>query len=162
MRSWLAALAVGFLVLTGCVGVWWTDIQGQVTPTSPKAANCLLQSPARVESLRPAFRWKPVALSDAQYDFIIFEAHETSVDPRWIKWIIGREVYYREGIPEPEYRLDDPLQPKAYYFWSVRVRRAGSVSEWSLVGCRSESIHLGGGSSGRFYFPFFIFKTPSE
>ena len=152
MKRGLAVLAAGLLGLTSCA--WWTNIHGEVTPTSPKAANCFSIGPTRVESLRPAFRWEPVAEPDAQYDFIIFEAHKFIL---WPWWIIGREVYYREGIPEPEHRLDDPLRPQTYYFWSVRVRREGNVSEWAWVSC----TQVAPGAAGSMTFPFFILKTPS-
>jgi hypothetical protein len=133
MRPWLAVLAAGLLGLTGCVGVWWTDIQGEVTPKSPKAADCFLDRPTRVESLRPAFLWEPVAEPDAQYDFIIFEAYKNKISFR-PSWIIGREVHYREGLAEPEHQLDDPLRPQTYYFWSVRVRIGRSAPSGVVVG----------------------------
>ncbi len=155
MKRGLAVLAAGLLGLTSCA--WWTNIHGEVTPTSPKAANCFSNGPTRVESVRPAFRWEPVAEPDAQYDFIIFEAHKFTL---WPWWIIGREVYYREGIPEPEHRLDDPLQPQTYYFWSVRVRREGHVSEWAWVSCTQ--VALGPHPGGSRTLLFFILKTPSE
>lgn len=150
MKRGLAVLAAGLLGLTSCA--WWTNIHGEVTPTSPKAADCFLDRPTRVESLRPAFRWEPVAEPGVQYDFIIFEAHK--ILPLWI---IGREVYYREGLAEPEHRLDDPLRPQTYYFWSVRVRREGNVSEWVWVSC----TQVAWGIAGSMTFPFFILKTPS-
>lgn len=136
----------GLLGLAACIKT--TTIHG-VTPISPRADRRWTV----VESLRPTFRWVPVADANARYDFVIFESYGLP-GPREV---VGREVYYREGLQQPEHTLEISLQPDRKYFWSVRVRRGMEVSAWSrfdrfVMGC----------TVGTTEYPFFLFRTPSE
>jgi len=138
----------GLLALAACSV---TTIHG-VTPISPEVG----QDPT-VETLQPTFRWEPVAGQDARYDFIIYESYGG------IMAAVGREVYYREGLQEPEHTIEVELKPKHGYFWSVRVRRGEEVSEWSRYDFRD----VGGVPFwvlARFEhdYPFFRFRTPSK
>jgi len=106
-------------------------------------------------------RDRPAANPNLRYDFIIYEAH--AIGPTSNEWAIGREFYYREGLEEPEHRLEDPLVRGRVYCWSVRTRGGDTVSEWS----RFYLLRSDEGNSTRsgFYteeFPFFIFKRPSR
>ncbi len=76
------------------------------------------------------------------------------------EWAIGKEVYYREGLTEPEHTLEVPLQPNREYYWSVRVRRGEEVSEWS----RFDYTKVPGGCSMRQEeeYPLFWFRTPRK
>ncbi len=140
---WILA---GLLALAACS---WTTIHG-VTPISPEAG----RDPA-VETLQPTFRWEPVAEQDARYDFIIYESYGGVIAA------VGREVYYREGLQEPEYTLEDPLQPKHKYYWSIRVRRGEEVSEWSRFDFRP-AIGCVPAPRSEHEYPFFRFRTPSK
>jgi hypothetical protein len=124
-----------------------TRIHG-VTPISPKAQDSF----AAVETLQPTFRWKPAAEGDVRYDFIILESH-----PHY-REVVGREVYYREGIQEPEHTLEVSLQPDREYYWSVRVRHGQEVSEWS----GSSHWQFGYPAAHIWDEPFFRFRTPSK
>ena len=136
--------------LLGLLACSKTTIHG-ITPISPIAGLSYVsdQSPV-VKSLQPTFRWEPVDERDARYDLIIHESH--------VLGAVGREVYYREGLQEPEHTLDVSLQPDREYYWSVRVRRGDQVSEWSrfdywqAVGCIINTNE----------FPFFQFRTPDK
>ena len=148
LSRWILA---GLLALAACS---WTTIHG-VTPISPEPGiSSWTNRPTTVESLQPTFRWEPVAEQDARYDFIIYESYGGLIAA------VGREVYYREALQEPEHTLKDPLQPKHEYYWSIRVRRRGELSEWS----RFDYTSVPGGCSMRKeeVYPFFWFRTPSK
>ena len=130
----------GLLALVACS---ITKIHG-VTPISPKGGlSSWSRRPLTVESLEPTFRWEPVPEQDARYDFIIYESHGITA-------AVGREVYYREGLQEPEHTIEVELKPKREYFWSVRMRRGEEVSEWSRYTYTPDE------------YPFFRFRTPSK
>ena len=144
---WILA---GLLALMACTT---TTIHG-ITPTSPRAGlSYWTDRPRVVETLQPTFRWEPVAESNVRYDFVIFESYDS------IAAVVGRKVYYRERLQEPEHTLEVSLQPDREYYWSVRVRRGEEVSKWSRFyyyafhGCMGER---------NVEFAFFRFRTPSK
>jgi hypothetical protein len=140
-------------VLVGLLGLMACSITRPhgVTPISPIAQHW----PTAVETLQPTFRWKPAAEGDVRYDFIILEDHP-HLRHRF-KEVVGREVYYREGLQEPEHTLEVSLQPDREYWWSVRVRHGQEVSEWS-----GAAHYFEGWSVNRWDEPFFRFRTPSK
>ena len=71
-------------------------------------------SPTVVESLAPQFKWQPGSESETRYDLVIFDT-TSSGKP-------GRSVYYREGLEIAEHKIEQPLQPDAIYYWTVRSR----------------------------------------
>ncbi len=141
---WILA---GLLALVACS---WTTIHG-VTPISPKVG-----VDQTVDTLQPTFRWEPVAEPDARYDFIIYESYGG------VMAAVGREVYYREGLQALEHTLEVPLRPKHEYYWSIRVRRRGEVSEWSRFDYKSISGGCPAVTKTRHEHPFFRFRTPSK
>ncbi len=147
LSRWILAV---LLALVACSTV---TIHG-VTPISPEPGiSGWTARPTAVESLQPTFRWEPVGERDARYDFVIYESHS-------VFKAVGREVYYREGLTEPEHTLEVPLQPNREYYWSVRVRRGEEVSEWS----RFDYTKVPGGYSMRQEeeYPLFWFRTPRK
>ena len=148
LSRWVLVGLLGLLGLMACC----TRIHG-VTPISPRAKI----STTAVETLQPTFRWKPAAEGDVRYDFIILESHP-HLESHPYGEVVGREVYYREGLQEPEHTLEVSLLPDREYYWSVRVRHGQEVSEWSgpahyVEGYPSPSI---------WDEPFFRFRTPSK
>ncbi len=77
--------------------------------------------------------------SDVQYDLRIFAVHRRQerfgnvlrcylssglgpgCDSRPL-FILGPEVYRRDGLPAAEHRIETPLTPCAFYAWTVRAR----------------------------------------
>jgi len=148
LSRWILAV---LLALVACSTV---TIHG-VTPISPEPGSFdWTGRPTAVESLQPTFRWEPVDERDARYDFVIYESHSV------LFAAVGREVYYREGLTEPEHTLEVPLQPNREYYWSVRVRRGEEVSEWS----RFDYTQVPGGCAMRRQeeYPLFWFRTPRK
>ena len=142
-------------VLVGLLGLMACSITRPhgVTPISPRPIAKL--SPTAVETLQPTFRWKPAAEGDVRYDFIILESTHYLGHP--FKEVVGREVYYREGLQEPEHTLEVSLQPDREYYWSVRVRHGQEVSEWS-----GPAHYQEGYPASIWDEPFFRFRTPSK
>lgn len=140
---WILA---GLLALMACSA---TTIHG-ITPISPRAG--MNNRPPAVKTLQPTFRWEPVAESNARYEFIIFESYGGEA-------VVGREVYYREGLQEPEHTLEVSLQPDREYYWSVRMRRGEEVSEWSRFDYWK---HEACDYARHREFAFFRFQTPSK
>jgi hypothetical protein len=130
-----------------------------ITPIYPKVGHP--NSPDIVDSLQPTLRWKPSSEPNVSYDLIIYEGVKggSQAVP-----IVGREAYYRQGLKVPEHKVEDPLRPGYEYAWSVRVRSAEKVSDWSrykyhlFIPCITP---VGGGYiQQRFDNTFFMFKTP--
>jgi hypothetical protein len=80
----------------------------------------------------------------------------TAKPPADPKRATGKVVYYREGIKEPQHKIEDPLNPNTEYFWSVRFRSSENVSAWSTW---SYSFYASGVSVVAKNVPF-MFKTP--
>lgn len=127
-----------------------TTIHG-ITPILPTAELSYWTRIREVKSLQPTFRWEPVTDSTAHYDFIVLESYGSEA-------VVGRIVYYREGLEEPEHTLEVSLQPDREYYWSVRVRRGEEVSKWS----RFDYWALTAYGRSHYEFPFFRFRTPSK
>ncbi|MHC4278011.1 MAG: hypothetical protein ACYSTI_11925 [Planctomycetota bacterium] len=147
LSRWILA---GLLALAACCPT--ATIHG-VTPISPEHGfPGAADHPTTVETIQPTFRWEPVDERDARYDLIIYESHGVYA-------AVGREVYYREGLTDPEHTLEVPLQPNREYHWSVRVRRGEEVSEWSRFDYTSVPYR---GVTYTEEYPFFWFRTPSK
>jgi hypothetical protein len=112
IRSLAAGIALAGL-LTGC-----STIHGQ-GPLGPNVGE-------RVGTLQPTLRWEPVVGTDVTYDLVVARAISTEAFRPDTE-----DSYYREGLKEPEHRLERSLLPGQRYYWSVRVRRGGDVTGWS-------------------------------
>ncbi len=97
---------------------------------------------------------------DVQYDFIIYESDRLPFQYHPADWSIGSVVYYREGLKEPEHKLEEPLKPHRGYYWSVRVRRGENVSDWSRF--TDYACYGYYSRCGIYKYPFFVFQTPSK
>jgi hypothetical protein len=149
MKRGIYVFIISAFVLIGC-----TSFSG-VKPLYPKVGGDPNYPPTTVESLQPTFRWEPLPESDVTYDFIIYEAviEDTVLKP---KRGVGREIYYREGLKETEHKIEEPLKPGAYYYWSVRKRKGQNVSNWSVY---DYTFHWGAGYVKAKNQPF-IFRAP--
>ena len=144
MRSRIPFLLT-LLVVTACA------THRGIVPIQPEVGH---YSPTVVESLNPNFRWQPLAESETLYDFAIFEVRSSGQ--------AGQSVYYREGLKQPEHKIEETLKPNTDYYWSVRTRRGATVGEWAtydhklLVPIPFGFYYQG---QGNLLFPF---KTPEK
>ena len=95
-----------------------------------------------VDSLQPTFRWESFPrpqdliedkegmlnlMRNVTYDLKIWSAEDD--DPYAI-------IYSKQGLREPYYKLDEPLEPCSKYFWTIRARfeidSKVRVTEWGI------------------------------
>ncbi len=126
-----------------------------IKPVFPEIGNPM--APKTIDTLQPVFTWEPLQEANLAYDFILYEGIG-SLKYSWevSTGRIGRELYYRESLTEPRCTLEQPLKPKTEYYWSVRVRRGNTTSEWALY---DYTLFTGLGI-GKLYNRHFVFRTP--
>ena len=100
-----------------------------IEPIDPKAGNPSV--PHQVESLQPTLRWKPSPNRGATYDVVIYEERVVSVAPLNRQRQAGRVIYLRQNLTTSEHKVEEVLEPNSRYYWSVRERNNGAVSNWS-------------------------------
>lgn len=153
MKRWVWLLTIYSLVLVGC-----TTFQG-IKPISPEVS--VPGALKRADSLQPTFRWEPSSEANVTYDLVVYEGITIKEEsfPYSIRHAVGREVYYREGLKEPEHRIEEPLKPDTEYYWSVRLRRGAQVSSWALY---DRTVFIPGISYSKVRNYPFMFKTPQK
>ncbi len=107
----------------------------------PPFLSALMFSP--VDSLAPELRWSgfPRDFDQGTLDqTVLNNISEVTYDLRvWdaVRGSRGSLVYERNGLKEPQHRLEEPLKPDSHYFWSVRARFSyqGRVmtTRWALI-----------------------------
>lgn len=136
-------------------GINCTGKYGGVTPAYPPVET---NNFPVVSSLQPTFRWEPSKKDGVLYDLVLYRA--VSFSPLGIggDFLPGQMVEYRQGLGEPSYQSSKPLEPNEKYFWSVRLRRDGIVSNWSSFSYLNFMIvaYTSGRSS------WFGFATPED
>ncbi len=150
MRHTKWILMMCWVILIGC-----TTFKG-LKPVYPAVGNP--NYPKTVDSLQPTFRWEPSPEPNVIYDLIVHEGIKEESFWKGTKRAVGREVYYREGLEAREHRIEEPLKPGTEYYWSLRIRRGQTVSDWSVY---NYFLFLGTGYVSMNNHPF-IFKTPKE
>lgn len=124
MNARISALALTAALFVGC-----TSFNG-IEPIYPPVGGDLLDMPSRVVGLRPTFEWRPLP-GAVTYDLIIYKGVITQSWQGGVVTSIGKEVYYREALPQTQHQIATSLEPGALYFWSVRGRHGNTVSDWS-------------------------------
>jgi hypothetical protein len=113
-------------------GVTWRGVQPVNPPVSTAESDLESRPFVHIESLEPTFLWEGSSDTSVEYDLVIYEA----LPYRYFglsrdRYSLGSVVLYEEGLDAPEFRMKRPLEPNRQYFWSVRYRHGGMVSEWS-------------------------------
>lgn len=122
-KSYLAIL-IFILLLYGCTSF------SLIKPVYPPVGNPN-KDPDEVESLQPTLQWEGSDSPDATYDLIVFEGSKEESFWGGTKCSIGDTVCYKENLKETSYTFDKKLKPDTEYYWSIRIRRPGFVSNWS-------------------------------
>ena len=115
--------------------------------------------PPTVDSLQPTLRWEQSTIPGATYDLVVYEV--TALKNSWggiVGLAPGEMVYYREGMPNAEHRLETPLKPHESYFWSVRARVGDKASDWS----RYDRVINYGSAIDQEKNQLFVFNTPNQ
>jgi hypothetical protein len=135
----LAKLGAYSDVQSVCMDRWGVactrDLQG-VEPISPAVTRGPYGvSFTTVDGLLPELRWKSSRAPGVTYDVAIWEAAAYRLPSKGIdRHIPGHLVVYRENLARTDLALQTPLKPQTKYYWSVRLRRADTVSSWSRAG----------------------------
>lgn len=111
-------------------------------------------SPYTVSSLQPVLEWAPSEAKDTTYDVIVVEQLNDAQNHKLFN--PGRTVFYREGITETKVKIEPPLVLDTLYWWTVRSRNGGKVSEWSRYDFTASYgyVHM---TSKNYPYPF---RTP--
>lgn len=136
-------------------GIECTSSNRGVTPSNPETVT---KGFSVVDSLTPTLEWKPSAKEDVSYDLVIYEAISYSISGIDTQYMPGGVVVYEEGLKVPKWQPDTPFKPNQKYYWSVRLRRDGVVSNWSTSS--HFAFYLVAWSSG--YGQLFSFTTPAK
>ncbi len=108
------------------------------------------------DRLDPLFQWQPSTDPQVTYDAVIYEAADYK-GRNGTNYIMGRLTAYRQGLTGPQWQIDRPLTPGQKYYWSVRLRKGETVSNWSTYSFFN--FFLIGFSSGS--GQWFSFAAPS-
>lgn len=119
-----------------------------VRPTEVKGFN-------PVDRLDPIFQWQPATDRQVTYDVVVYEAADFK-GRNGTGYLLGRLAAFRQGLTSPTWQVDRPLTPGQRYFWSVRLRKGETVSNWSTY--TYFNFFLIGFSSGS--GQWFSFTTP--
>jgi hypothetical protein len=141
-----------------CNAVWGARCDDKlegVEPIEPAQAGSQFPS---VPDLAPRLEWKRVGGEGVTYDVVIYEALPYG-PPLRMNYVQGPMVDYAEGLATPTYQVKTPLRPRSYYFWSVRLRKGETVSEWSSMSYREFSFLIFALISERATYVPFRFKT---
>lgn len=84
-----------------------------------------------IDTLQPVLKWQPSIYKDVTYDVAIYEAVKHQKDFATVIYMPGKIVEYKEGLREASYPTTKQLRKETKYFWSVRLRRDGTVTHWS-------------------------------
>lgn len=112
-----------------------------------------------VASVTPTLQWKPVGAGDVTYDIAIYEALPYGPPLRG-GYVQGPMIEFAQGLTSPSYTLKTSLKPRAYYFWTVRLRRGETVSDWSSMSYREFAFLIVAFVSGHASNIPFRFATP--
>lgn len=111
----------------------------------------------KVADLQPTLQWRPAKAPGVRYDVIVYEniTYMTGARQRHMHgWIIDQA----QGLERPSHRLKRALKPGRRYFWSVRLRKGDTISNWSLYSF-SSFYGIGYGQARGLYYHF---ETPGK
>lgn len=122
--KYFLSILIFTLLLYGCTSF------SLIKPVYPPVGNPN-KDPDEVESLQPTLQWEASDSPDATYDLIVFEGSKEESFWEGTKRSIGDTVCYKENLKETSYTFDKKLKPDTEYYWSIRIRRPGFISNWS-------------------------------
>ena len=87
----------------------------------------------KTNSSQPTFQWEAVPEADS-YDFVIYESLEANyMEGLYHRStsLMGKRVYFLEGIKHTQHTVEKPLETGRKYLWSVRARQNDRVTPWA-------------------------------
>ena len=133
-----------------CDASWGTHCDDKLAGVQPVQPAQSGSSFPAVASVTPTLEWKKVDAEGVAYDVAIYEALPYG-PPLRISYVQGTIVEYAQGLAAPSYTVKTPLKPHTHYFWSVRLRKGETVSDWSSMSYREFAFlfvaYISGGAS---------------
>jgi hypothetical protein len=99
-----------------------------VMPTYPEFVG---SRSLRLDTLTPNLKWKGSSDPDVTYDIAIHQVAMYTTAGIGKQYMRAEQVVYAENLKHPSFQVRSPLKPDTRYFWSVRLRRGKTVSNWS-------------------------------
>jgi hypothetical protein len=112
-----------------CAEGWGINCTKQfhgITPVRPVEVRGF----SAVDRLDPIFQWQPSTDPQVTYDVIVYEAADYK-GRNGTNYVLGRIAAYRQGLTSSVWQIDRPLTAGQRYFWSVRLRKGDTVTNWS-------------------------------
>jgi len=122
-----------------------------VMAVQPKAVDPT--EPTVVDSLQPVLEWTKSVQKGVLYDVAVYECF------RGPHLRVGDLVYYKEALDVTQLRVETPLKPEQLYCWSVRIRTADKVYEWSRYNF-DRTMVFPGAAMHEWANSYFVFRTP--
>jgi len=146
------------LIQNACSADWGVDCSGKFAGVTPAYPPVESNNFPVVTSLHPTFKWEASSLDDVLYDWVLYRV--VGFSPMGIggRYLPGKVVEYQQGLDKPVIQPSSPLDPGEKYYWSVRLRREGIVSNWSRFSYLNFMIF--GYTSG--HSSWFGFTTPGN
>ena len=150
------AFAISVLAHASCASRTSYSVVKPISPSPGAGA-------AFVTSTQPTLQWqlsKPSRVPDTTYDLVIYEAEyfENYYRSEWIKKAL---VYSRNGLKDPEHRVEISLKHGQYYIWSVRYHQGAKISKWATYNRTDMSfVPIPGLFGGTTASQPFVFVTP--
>jgi hypothetical protein len=139
-----------------CAEEWGIECTGKYHGIIPDYPPVETDAFPLVDGPQPTFKWQPSSRADVSYDFVLYQAVAYRPAGLMTLYLPGAVMDYHQGLEEPRYQPSTPLQPDSRYYWTVRLRRDGTVSNWSSFSYFQFMIFAA--RSG--HSPWFGFSTP--
>lgn len=163
-RPSLVLTAIFVLLLSSCA-VQYHGVH-PVSPTPPTQFGAgPLMGPDTVDSLQPTLSWKPVGSYETKYDLIVYTGVVKPLGPLGMSgqyYVRGQEVYYREGIEGGSHHIEQPLESRTVYVWSIRTRSGPNVGPWSTYDFQRGYLPVKGLAQVEGANLWWSFKTPKQ
>lgn len=153
MKQRIILILMSVILLAGCT---LPIYKGGVKPIYPGVGNP--NRPETVDSLSPKFQWESDTALPCNYDFAIWDVVRIGDFWKGRQIKVGAQVYYREALPQSEHKIEIQLGPDSEYFWSIRTRSGGKVSEWSTYDYHINAITMYVQGKN---WPY-VFRTPND
>lgn len=142
-----------------CDPSWGTHCDDRIAGVDPVQPAQSGSGFPTVATLTPTLEWKKVGGDDITYDVAIYEALPYG-PPLRRSYVQGPMVEFAQGLTAPSYAVKTSLKPRAEYFWTVRLRRGETTSDWSSMSYREFAFLIVAFVSGHASNIPFRFATP--
>ena len=142
-----------------CDSSWGAHCDNELAGVEPVQPAQSGSSFPTVASVTPTLEWKKVGPDDVTYDVAIYEALPYG-PPLRMHYVQGPMIEFVQGLTAPSYTVKTSLKPRAHYFWTVRLRKDETVSDWSSMSYREFAFLIVAFISGHASNVPFRFATP--